>query len=142
MDSRRGGNSTRRAWARRLVDVTVLVLAGWTAFGLAREARSIRSRQQWTQQRWQLGSRQTQELRRCLNRAVQALPREGPVLLYGANPHWDRWFWAAYSLPGRDVVTLETRPPAVSVIVMLSPDRLPRAKRIFGNRRCGVYRVR
>jgi len=140
--SRAAGSSTRRAWPRRLINAAVLLLLGWTVFGLAQEAWLSYSSPERTQRRWQLGSRQTQELRRCLNRASRVVPADGPVLLYGTNPHWDRWYWAAYSLPGRDVVTLDTRAPAGSLVVALAPDRPPRAKRIFGNRRCGVYRLR
>ncbi|HXT49396.1 MAG TPA: hypothetical protein VN811_00060 [Thermoanaerobaculia bacterium] len=90
---------------------------------------------------WRLGSRPSQRWRRCLTSVDALLGAREPVLLWDPGNDFDRWRWAAYFLPHRDVVQAGPQTPSGSVVVASSRSAPPGARRVAGESWCGLYRL-
>lgn len=96
---------------------------------------------------WRFGMPQTAILERCFAEARPLIP-PGSVVVFTSpraeQADFYRWRWAAYAMPGHDVILPETGGAAEMAEYLIShrvPIRLPRAKLMKRLTGCQLFRV-
>lgn len=96
---------------------------------------------------WRFGMPQTEILERCFAEARPLIPPGSVVVLTSPKAEmadFYRWRWAAYWMPGHDLIQPETPGAAETAQYLIShqvPIRLPRAKLMKQLTGCQLFRV-
>jgi hypothetical protein len=95
---------------------------------------------------WRFGTAESQRLERCLARAARRVPRGGKIAFLSSEGAGDdsffRWRWAAYFLPGYDVVPEVGESPVGLPDAVVAFDQVfsdPRFALAERRRSCRVY---
>jgi hypothetical protein len=107
---------------------------GWAALALARETGD--AWEGWSQRQrnnlpcgWRFGMAPVERLRRCLG-GIDGLVPSGSVVAFaslpgGCSAEFFRWRWAAYLLPGLEVVSLDDPAARQLAAYLITYRRLP-----------------
>ena len=123
------------------------LLLGWCGWALVREgARAVsaaphrRAVAPESSFFWRFGSPPVEELRRCALEASRMIPAGAKVALGDPQDDFFRWRWAAYYLPGNDVVGARQPEAVDSEFLLEMSDRVPPfGTRVGGRPGCTVY---
>jgi hypothetical protein len=123
------------------------LLVGWAGYAYWFEAYGahhdwrLKLRYRRDSAYWRFGTQPPERLRRCVVGLEPEVPAGEPVYLWDPGNDFYRWRWAAYFLPGREVLPAGPGAPAGTLVVVTARTGPPGASLVAGGRWCGLYRL-